>query len=134
MLQRAESPTVLAGVEASRSFFSSCFGGPGDRGWWVAHVDEAVRCIHVARYEDWDRGCDGEGGLPVRSILRDAVQLDSVGLLLAHRSDGSTSLRGLPAEETRDLARAAEAVDVTLLDRLEFSGEDCTSFRRLGLI
>jgi len=35
---------------------------------------------------------------------------------------------------TRRLASAAEAIDCALLDHLVFGGDDCTSFRRIGLL
>ena len=51
MLQRAESPVALTGVEASRSFFAPCFAQSTGESLWVAHLDAKARCIHLASYD-----------------------------------------------------------------------------------
>jgi DNA repair protein RadC len=131
MLQRAEQPVALAGVEASRRLFAPCFHPyAGDR-LWVAHVDGQARCIHLASYE----GVDGSEGLPIRAIIGDAIRLDSAGIVLAQQDAAAGSEpSGASRAATRALALAAEAVDLAFLDHLVFAGSRCTSFRRLGLI
>ncbi|GAA4011220.1 RadC family protein [Sphingomonas swuensis] len=131
MLQRAESPVALTGVEASRSFFAPCFHGQSSERLWVAHVDEEARCIHLASYD----GSLDQDDMPVRSIIGDAIRLDSAGVVLAHNHPGGNALPSRSDKVcTRSLAIAAEAIDLTLLDHLVFAGPDCTSFRRLGLL
>lgn len=128
--QRAEQPVVLKGAKAARAFFAPNIAAsrPGD--WWVAHVDEQVRCTHLQQY----RSDDSAGGpLPVGAILADAVRLGSAGLLLATRTDSSSGGR-CTDDAARNLALAAEAIDLTLLDQLTFGEERCFSMRRGGLI
>ena len=131
MLQRAETPVALTGVEASRAFFAPCFADPAGEQLWVAHVDREARCIHLASYPS---RCERDG-MPVRAIIGDAIRLDSAGILLAHqhRESGCAPSRWDEAG-TRALAIAADAIDVSVLDHLVFAGSSCASFRRLGLL
>jgi DNA repair protein RadC len=131
MLQRAETPVALTGVEASRAFFAPCFDDAPAESLWVAHVDREARCIHLASYGG---GID-QVDLPVRSIIGDAIRLDSAGILLAHNHPGGDPHPSRADKvATRALAIAAEAIDLTLLDHLVFAGSECRSFRRLGLL
>jgi DNA repair protein RadC len=131
MLQRAELPVALTGVEASRSFFAPCFASSALERLWVAHVDEQARCIHLASYEGGVDSVD----IPVRSIIGDAIRFDSSGIILAHNHpSGIATPSRSDKVATRALAIAAEAIDLTLLDHLVFAGQDCASFRRMGLL
>jgi DNA repair protein RadC len=131
--QRAESPALLNGHEAARRFFSSCFAGnevERER-LWVAHVDNAGRCLHVEFY-------DGEPesvGVPIRAIILDAARCGSAGLVLAHNHPGGDARPShSDCAATRQLARAAEALDLAVLDHLIFARGDCSSMRRMGLL
>jgi len=131
MLQRAETPVALTGVEASRSFFAPCFAQSTFERLWVAHVDDEARCIHLASY---DGGVDAVD-IPVRSIIGDAIRFDSAGIVLAHNHpSGQATPSRSDKVATRALAIAAEAIDLTLVDHLVFAGQDCASFRRMGLL
>ena len=130
--QRAESPALLNGHDAARSFFSSCFSeASGLERLWVAHLDDSARCIHLECY-------DGEPesvGMPVREIMVDAARLGSVGVVLAHNHpSGDARPSNADCQATRKLARAGEAIDLTILDHLIFAGRDCNSMRRMGLL
>ncbi|WP_162789299.1 JAB domain-containing protein [Sphingomonas ginsengisoli (ex An et al. 2013)] len=97
----------------------------------MAHLDEDAHCLHLSAYSD------GAGAhvLPARAILTDAVRIGSTGLVLAHRqARGELAPRTIDRTATRDLARAAEACDITLLDHLILAGEECASMRRMGLL
>lgn len=131
MLQRAEYPVALTGVEASRIFFAPCFAATTAECLWVAHVDDDARCIHLASYEGSEDAVD----IPVRSIIGDAIRLESAGVILAHNHpSGQCTPSRSDKVATRALAVAAEAIDLTVLDHLVFAGQDCASFRRLGLL
>lgn len=141
-VQRAELPARLNGQEATRAFFAGCFvrrapGGARDAAaaeieqLFVAHIDPLARCLHLSRHE----GHVGDVGLPVRDIIRDAARLGSAGIVIAHNhpsGDATPSLEDCRA--TRRLATAAEAIDLALVDHLVFAGDDCRSFRCLGLL
>jgi DNA repair protein RadC len=131
MLQRAETPVALTGVEASRSFFAPCFASSSHERLWVAHVDAEARCIHLASY---DGGVDSVD-IPVRSIIGDAIRFESAGIVLAHNHpSGQCAPSRSDKVATRALAIAAEAIDLAVLDHLVFVGQECSSFRRMGLL
>lgn len=134
-VQRAESPALLAGHDAARNFFSACFMGPNaaKEMLWVAHVDERARCIHLGRYGE---GHQGAVDLPTREIIADAARLGSAGIILAHNHpSGDSTPSPADCRATRSLARAAEAIDLTLVDHMVFgSRSQCQSMRRLGLL
>ena len=135
-VQRAESPAILAGHRAARDFFATCFMGPDaiDRELlWVAHVDDRARCIHLDRYAG---GSEGAVALPVRKIIADAARLGSAGVLIAHNHpSGDPTPSAADCHATRTLARAAEAIDVAVVDHLVFARRgECTSLRRMGLL
>jgi DNA repair protein RadC len=131
--QRAESPALLNGHAPARKFFASCFrseGGARER-LWVAHVDESARCLHVECYE----GEPESVGMPVRSIIVDAARYGSSGVVLAHNHpSGIARPSNADCRATRKLARAAEALDLTILDHLIFAGRNCASMRQLGVL
>jgi DNA repair protein RadC len=131
--QRAESPALLNGHEAARRFFASWFEGEEllCELLLVAHVDEITRCLHVQTYA----GELTAVSLPVRGIVTDALRLGSSGVIIAHNHP-SGDPRPSDADycATRKLARAGEAIDLTLLDHLIFANRDCSSMRRMGLL
>jgi len=134
-VQRAEAPALLAGHDAARNFFSACFMGPNaaKEMLWVAHVDDRARCIHLGRYGE---GHEGGVDLPVRKIIADAARLGSAGILLAHNHpSGDPTPSPADCRATRTLARAAEAIDLTLVDHMIFAASNqCQSMRRMGLL
>ena len=131
--QRAELPLRLDGLAAAREFFAGCLAhcDPATESLWVAHVDDELRCLHLSRQER-----DEPGALfPLRSIIAEAAELGSAGIVLAHNHPSGDPR---PSESdcrcTRRLATAAEALDCTVLDHLVFVGGECASFRSLGLL
>jgi DNA repair protein RadC len=131
--QRAESPALLNGHEAARRFFASCFEADAHsrERLWVAHLDEAARCLHVDHYDGEPESVD----VPVREIIGDAARYGSCGIVLAHNHPGGDARpSNADCRATRKLVRAAEALDVTVLDHLIFAGGDCSSMRRMGLL
>ena len=98
---------------------------------WVAHVDDQARCVHLSRYSGDEKGAI----FPLRSIIIDAAEHGSSGILLAHNHpSGDPRPSDSDCRATRRLAAAAEALDCTVLDHLVFAGTECTSFRRMGLL
>jgi len=132
--QRVESPALLNGHEAARRFFSSCFRQEDQAAerLWVAHLDQSAQCIQLDRFE----GEAASVGLPVRSIMADAVRLGSAGVVLAHNHpSGDARPSKHDCQATRALSQAGEAIDLTVLDHLIFAGDgECRSMRRMGLL
>ncbi len=132
--QRAESPALLNGFDAAHRFFESCFTLE-DRACerlWVAHLDEAARCIHLERYE----GDQSSAAVPVRSIIEDAARLGSAGVVLAHNHpSGDSPPSQADFRATRALAIAGESIDLPIVDHLIFAkGAPCRSLRRMGFL
>jgi len=131
MFQRHETAATLTGVEACRTFFADCMAvSPDEDGLWVAHVDGEARCIHLAAYPAGAELAE----LPVALILREAVELGSVGMIVAQRRKGAASTSASERQTTQTLSLAAEAMDIALLDHLLFHGRECRSLRRAGLL
>ena len=131
--QRAELPLKLDGLKAAQSFFRDCAADsdPARESVWVAHVDEQANCLHCSRYDGEETGA----AFPIGSIIADAARHGSAGIILAHNHPGGDPS---PSESdrraTRRLVTAAEALDCAVVDHLVFAGEDCISFRNLGLL
>src|SRR4051794_2149562 len=149
--QRAELPLKLDGLAATRKFFAGCMADadPMRENLWVAHVDDQARCVLVSRYPGEETGAS----FPLKSIIIDAAEHGSAGILLAHNhpsgdprpSDSdcraTRTLATAPPPPTSSYSRAprrpataAEALDCAVLDHLVFAGNECTSFRRMGLL
>jgi DNA repair protein RadC len=131
--QRAELPLKLDGLAAARQFFAGCLADtdPTRESLWVAHVDEESRCLHLSRHSGDETGAE----FPLRSIIADAAELGTAGIVLAHNHpSGDPRPSDSDCRCTRRLATAAEALDCTVLDHLVFAGTQCTSFRQIGLL
>ena len=131
--QRAELPLKLDGLAAARSFFAGCMADadPSRENLWVAHANDQAQCLHLSRHDGDESGAD----FPVRDIIADAATHRSAGILLAHNHpSGDARPSDSDCRATRRLAAAAEALDCTILDHLVFAGDQCTSFRQIGLL
>ena len=131
--QRAELPLKLDGFAAARAFFAGCIADsdPARESLWVAHVDEAARCLHLSRHQ----GDESGASFPLREVIVDAARHGSAGIVLAHNHPSGDPLPSdADRRSTRRLAVAAEALDCAVLDHLVFAGSECTSFRQMGLL
>ena len=120
-------------LSLARTFFATCYEDldPSAETLWVAHLDKANCCVHLSRHD----GNSFSAPFPLKTILRDAIELNSAGILLAHNhpsGDPSPSESDLAA--TRRLVFVSDALDCRVLDHLVLAGDDCTSFRSLGLL
>ena len=132
-IQRAEPALKLDGLAAARTFFAGCLADSdaSRESLWVAHVDEQARCLHLSRHQGDATGAE----FPIRQIIADAAAHGSAGLVLAHNHpSGDATPSDSDCRATRRLVAAAEALDCTVLDHLVFAGQECTSFRRTGLL
>ena len=131
--RRAEPPLKLDGLAPARAFFAGCLAESRKEreSLWVAHLDGHSRCVHLSRHAGDESGAD----FPIRQILSDAVVHESVAIILAHNHpSGDPRPSDSDWRATRRLVSAAEAIDCTVVDHLVFAGDDCTSFRQLGLL
>jgi len=131
--QRAELPLKLDGLAAARSFFAGCIADSDSsrENLWVAHVDNEARCLHVSRHD----GDAMSAEFPLRTIIADAANHGSAGIVLAHNHpSGDARPSESDCRATRRLATAAEALDCAVLDHLVFAGSDFSSLRQLGYL
>lgn len=131
--QRAELPLKLDELAAARQFFAGCFAefDIARESLWVAHVDDQARCLHVSCHEGDETGMH----FPLKTIIIDAAQHHSAGIILAHNHpSGDPRPSDSDCRATQRLASAAEAIDCAVLDHLVFAGPDCTSLRWLGYL
>lgn len=134
MFQSRISPLrSLAGFELARAFFADCLARADvTREWlFVGYLDRDARLLHLDRHGGDACGVDW----PIRAILLEAARRDCAGLVVAHNHpSGDPTPSAADRDSTARLARAGDAIDVTLVDHLLFAGEHCASFRRLGLV
>lgn len=94
-------------------------------------MDQAAQCLHAEHYD----GEPDSVAMPVREIILDAARFGSAGLVLAHNHpSGEARASRADCHATAKLARAAEALDVAILDHLIFAKGNCASMRRMGLL
>ncbi|WP_118856556.1 JAB domain-containing protein [Sphingomonas mesophila] len=130
--QRAES-LRLDGLEAARRFFAGLLAesDPMREHLWIAHVDDAARCVHLSRHDGAETGAT----VPLRQILVDAALHGSSGLLLAHNHpSGDATPSAEDCAVTRRLSLVGEAMDLTVVDHLVIAGTDYRSMRAMGLL
>jgi DNA repair protein RadC len=76
-----------------------------------------------------------KGKLPVRDILASVLKAEAEALIVGFSRPSGDAM---PTDEDRDSARrladAATALGIRLTDLFIFAGDDCHSFRELGLI
>lgn len=104
---------------------------PGER-LAVLHLDAGRRLIAIDAFPV--AGPD-EIVLPMREMFAAALRHDAAGMIVAHNhpsGDPSPSRADIAA--THRLAETAVNLGIILHDHLIFSGEECRSFRELGLL
>ena len=85
----------------------------------------------MARHDGDAAGIDW----PLRSILLEGARRGCAGLIVAHNHpSGDPTPSAADRTATRRLATAGDAIGLTLVDHLLFAGDECASFRRMGLL
>jgi DNA repair protein RadC len=98
---------------------------------WVAHLDGQKNCLMLVQYVGDETSVDSQ----VKDIIADILAQNSTGIVLAHNhpsGDATPSTSDLRA--SRYLATIAEAVGCPVFDHLIFAGDECISFRKMGLL
>lgn len=73
--------------------------------------------------------------LPIRAIVADALALASYGLIIAHNHpSGAARPSESDVSATRMLSNVIRPLGFRLHDHLVFGGNECFSFRALGLL
>ena len=98
----------------------------------ILHLDGERRVIAVA-----EQPAEFEETvlLPMRTIFAEALKLGSAGLVIAHNHPGGDPQPSqADIDATRRIAETAASLGIRLHDHLVFAGDDCLSFRDLGLL
>jgi len=98
----------------------------------VLHLDSNRRLIEV---DEHPVEAADEAALPMRAIFAAGLRHGAEGLVIAHNHpSGNPEPSRADIEATRRLAEVAAALGIRLHDHLIFAGEECRSFRELGLL
>jgi DNA repair protein RadC len=97
----------------------------------VIHIDRDRRILGIQEYS----GDAMQVMMPMRTIIADALRLGSSGLLLSHNHpSGDPRPSRADISATRQLIRAAHALDIRVHDHLIIGGDRQFSLRAAGLI
>lgn len=128
----AAAPRIVRTARDAACLFEPRLAGRRREALLVAHLAGDRRLL---RLTEEGRGETGQIALPVRSIIADAMRLESAGLILAHcHPSGEPEPSHADIVATRKLRELGAALGLTLHDHLIFAGGECRSFRALGLL
>jgi len=97
----------------------------------VACLNFDYRCVGLLSFQ----GNEALVLLPLRTIIQEVLSLDTAGIVLAHNHpSGDARPSSHDIRVTRRLASVFDALDYAVFDHLIFAGDECTSFRALGLL
>lgn len=98
----------------------------------VLYLDRERRVIAVDAHAVAEAD---EIALPMRAIFTAALRCEAVGMVIAHNHpSGDPRPSRADKAATRRLAETAAALGIVLHDHLIFAGDECGSFRQLGLL
>lgn len=99
---------------------------------WLALLDGQNRLIG---WERLTRGTVNASAVYPREVVEMALRFKASGLILVHNHPGGNPTPSAPdLEITRQLARSAQAVNITLLDHVIVTDDDCYSLKNDGLL
>ena len=122
----------IEGQQEAVAFFAPAFRGMKRESLRVAHLDRERRLIGVRLF--YSNLCDSVA-FPLRTIIHDALELGTAGLLVAHNhpsGDPTPSRDDLVA--TRALAALARPLGIKLHDHLIFAEGRSRSLYAMGLL
>jgi DNA repair protein RadC len=118
--------------EEAAALFGATFRHVGVEELRIAHLDSDRRLIALCTHGG---GSVGRLELPLQEIAREALVLQSHGILMAHNhpsGDSTPSRSDIIA--TRELAEVAARLNIRLYDHLIFAPNSWTSLLALGLL
>lgn len=120
-------------LSAAERLFKRCFKAtdPTRETFWVAHVDEQGRLIHLSRHD----GDESSVNVPLRTIFRAILEHGSAGVLLAHNHPTGNPRPSMQDYRlTRDIAAAVKLLECRVLDHLILGDPGKFSFCEAGLL
>jgi len=126
----SSGPIVIRTARDAVDFLAPLLRCPDER-LVVVHLDGEGHILHVSETV----GNAATVALPMREIVRQALDADAEAIILAHNHpSGDPTPSEQDKENTRRLAEVAAALDLVLHDHLIFGGNACRSLRALGLL
>ena len=123
---------IVATARDAADLLAPLFAGAEGEKLAVIHLDAERRMIAL---EEQPVEAPDEASLPMRAIFAAALRLGAVGMVIAHNHPGGDPEPSrADIEATRRLVETAAHLGIRLYDHLIFAGEDCRSFRQLGLL
>jgi DNA repair protein RadC len=124
---------IVASARTAADLLAPLFDGSAVEKVATLHLGAAQELIAIV--EEESAGGEGEVDLPLRSILSEALRLDSRSVVVAHNHpSGHAVPSAKDREATRLLAQVTAPLGIRLQDHLIFAAGDCCSFRALGLL
>jgi DNA repair protein RadC len=124
---------IVDNARAAAELLAPHFTGEPGMAVAVLHLDPDRRLIRITFAEM--RAGGGEDRLPIREILAAALKVGAAAMIVAQSREGDDAApTDVDRAATRRLADAVAAVGLRLTDHLIFAGEECRSFRGLGLL
>ncbi len=124
--------TRIDSAAAAISFFAPGFRNMVRESLRVAHLDAERNLIGLRLH--YSNMCD-EVRFPLRTVIHDALGLQTAGLILAHNHpSGNPSPSRTDLAATRSLVALARPLGIRVLDHLIFAGAETCSLAAMGLL
>lgn len=127
--RRGEDAMEITKISSSKHVFELLQPQIGElphEEFWIVYVNNSNKVMHKSQLS--------KGGITgtlvdVRLVLKQALELGAVGLILAHNHPSGTLKPSIADKEiTEKLKRAAEALDIKVLDHLIITQKEYFSF------
>ncbi len=133
--RRGEDAEIICKITSSRDAFELLYPLMGElehEEFWIVYLNNSNKVIHKSQLS--------KGGITgtlvdVRLVLKQALELGAVGFILAHNHPSGT-IKPSAADKhvTIKLKKAAEALDIKVLDHLILTQHNYLSFADKGIL
>lgn len=133
--RRGEGAEKIDAITSSKSVFELLQPNLGElqhEEFWIVYLNNSNKVLHTAQLS--------KGGITgtlvdVRLVMKQALELGSVALILAHNHpSGTLKPSNADKEITQKLKTAAEVLDIKVLDHLIITQKDYFSFADEGIL
>jgi len=129
--ERSEPAVTITDGAAAAALFAPVFAGLAHEELHVALLDGDMRLLKRSQIPGSGHSVD----VPLRALIAEALALDARGLVIAHNHPGGDATPSQADKAvTRRLAEIAAPLELRLIDHLIFAGDQCASFRAMGLL
>ncbi|MEM9646889.1 MAG: DNA repair protein RadC [Bacteroidota bacterium] len=133
--RRGEDRYAISKINSSKDAFEILYPVLGElehEEFWIVYLNNSNKVIH--------KSLMSKGGITgtlvdVRLVLKQALELGAVGIILAHNHpSGGLRPSGADKHITQKLQKAAEALDIKVLDHLILTDHTYLSFADEGIL